>query len=346
MLDLQRSDKSNPPTSLTSPTIADLPLLPIGHPIPILTNAFQFAIKENDIFKLTLVVYNYIQTMKSNLDFLQYEFSNLRDAHKIATQNLKSYIAASNEEHLLELSYRFNDLVALYLAIDQYLDVEESESNFMKHDHTNLCAPQKQATQILHSPAALPANLLNPQPTENFSGIKIYDLENEIDHKSTDTDQLIVREARSILTPSPNNQPTLNQEHPAMFDINNFEEGAPMQPDPSLNPGDKGLKSPEIPVLQKAQVPNLLVTPGKEGPNPDPGQIAKSKPCDVPNLREISTLSRYQDHFAMFDINKFSNPTSAFDADSYLRNVGKYPPSTPTQPVLKPPWNLSKVGAY
>ena len=119
-----------------------------------------------------------------------------------------------------------------------------------------------------------------------------------------------------------------------------------MPPDPSLNPGDKGLKSPDIPVLQKAQVPNRLATPGKEGPNPDPGQTAKSKPCDVPNLRETSTLSGYQEHFTMFDIKKFSNPTSAFDADSYLRNDGKYPPSTPTQPVLKPPWNLSKVGVY
>ena len=37
-------------------------------------------------------------------------------------------------------------------------------------------------------------------------------------------------------------------------------------PDPSLNPGEGGLKSLDIPFLQKAQVPNIAVTLGKEGP--------------------------------------------------------------------------------
>ena len=119
-----------------------------------------------------------------------------------------------------------------------------------------------------------------------------------------------------------------------------------MPPNPSLNPGEKDLKSPDITFLQNAQVPSLPVTLGKEEPNPNPGQIAKSNTCDVPNRRKTSTLSGYQKHFAVFDINKFSNPTSAFDADSYLRNVGKYSPSTSTQPVLKPPWNLSKAGYW
>ena len=118
----------------------------------------------------------------------------------------------------------------------------------------------------------------------------------------------------------------------------------PLPPDPSLNPGGKGLKLPYIPYLQKSQDPSLPVTLGREEPDPNPGQIAKSNTCDVPNRRKTSTLSGYQKHFAVFDINKFSNSTSTFDADSYLRNVGKYPPSTFTQPVLKPHWNLYKAG--
>ena len=98
------------------------------------------------------------------------------------------------------------------------------------------------------------------------------------------------------------------QEHFAMFDINNYEEGAPMPPDLSLNPGGKGLKSPDTPYSQKSQVPSLPVTLGREEPDPNPGQIAKSNTCDVPNRRKTSTLSGYQKHFAVFDINKFSTP--------------------------------------
>ena len=40
-------------------------------------------------------------------------------------------------------------------------------------------------------------------------------------------------------------------------------------PDPSLNPGDKGLKSPDILFLLKTEVPNLPVTLCKENPAPD-----------------------------------------------------------------------------
>ena len=97
-------------------------------------------------------------------------------------------------------------------------------------------------------------------------------LESEIDHEKIDTDQLIVREAQSIPTPPPHNQPTLNQDFLESSDLTaNYEGGAPTLPDPSLNPGEKGLKSMDIPFLQKAQVPNIAVTLGKEGPNPDQG---------------------------------------------------------------------------
>ena len=131
-------------------------------------------------------------------------------------------------------------------------------------------------------PAALP----NPQPTGNFFCIKMDTLESEIDHEKIDADQLIVREAQSIPTPPPHDQPTLNQDFLESSDLTaNYEEGAPTPPDPSLNPGEKGLKLPDIPFLQKAQVPNLPVTLSKEVPDPDPGQIAKSKTCDVPKLR-------------------------------------------------------------
>ena len=88
-------------------------------------------------------------------------------------------------------------------------------------------------------------------------------LESEIDHEKINTDQLIVREAQSIPTPPPYNQPTLNQDFRESSDLTaNYEEGAPMPPDPSLNPGEKGLKSPDIPFLQKAQVLNLSVYVG------------------------------------------------------------------------------------
>ena len=73
-----------------------------------------------------------------------------------------------------------------------------------------------------------------------------------------------------------------------MFDIYNFEEGAPTPPDPSLNPGDKGLKSLDIPVLQKAQVPNLPVTPGKEGPTLIPAKSPSQNPVT------FQTSGRYQ----------------------------------------------------
>ena len=88
-------------------------------------------------------------------------------------------------------------------------------------------------------------------------------LESEIDHEKIDTDQLIVREARSTPTSSPRDQPTLNQDFLEPSDLTaNFEEAAPTTPDPSLNPGEKGLKSPDIPFLQKAQVLNLSVYVG------------------------------------------------------------------------------------
>ena len=87
--------------------------------------------------------------------------------------------------------------------------------DFLLNDCSNLRAIHKIAMQILNSaaaPAAPHDALLNPQPTGNFSGIKMYTLESEIDHEKINTDQLIVSEARSIPTPSPHHQPTLNQD--------------------------------------------------------------------------------------------------------------------------------------
>ena len=94
--------------------------------------------------------------------------------------------------------------------------------------------------------------------------------------------------------------------------------------DPSLNPGGKGLKSPDLTLLLKTQFPNLPVTLHREEPGTGSDQIAKPNPCDVPNLHEISIHSGFQEHIAMFDINKLSDPTSVFDADLYVDN---YPPS-------------------
>ena len=79
----------------TSPTTTDRPQPLINHPILILTATFQDAIQENNIFELTSVNHQYTQAMKSNLDFLQYDCSNLRAVHKIALQILNSHATAS-----------------------------------------------------------------------------------------------------------------------------------------------------------------------------------------------------------------------------------------------------------
>ena len=54
-----------------------------------------------------------------------------------------------------------------------------STLDFWLYDNSNLCAVHKVAMQMLESVATL----LNPQPTGNFSGIKMYTLESEIDHE-------------------------------------------------------------------------------------------------------------------------------------------------------------------
>ena len=48
----------------------------------------------------------------------------------------------------------------------------------------------------------------------------------------------------------------------------------------------------------------------------------------------------------MFNIKISSKPTVSLDADSYLGMTCPPLPSFSVQPVLKPPWNLSKVGVY
>ena len=60
----------------------------------ILTATFQEAIQEINIFELTSVNHQYVQAMKSNLDFFLYDHSNLH-AHKIAMQILNSHVATS-----------------------------------------------------------------------------------------------------------------------------------------------------------------------------------------------------------------------------------------------------------
>ena len=81
--------------SNASPTAADRPQPAINHPILILTTAFQDAIQENDIFELTSVDHQYVQAMKSNLDFLQYDCCDFPAVQKIVTKILNSNVAAS-----------------------------------------------------------------------------------------------------------------------------------------------------------------------------------------------------------------------------------------------------------
>ena len=101
--------------------------------------------------------------------------------------------------------------------------------------------------------------------------------------------------------------------------------------DPTLNPGEKGLNSPDLILLLKTQVPKLPVTLHQEVPGAGSDQIAKL------NLHETSVHSRFQEQFATFNINKFSKFAGNFATDLYLSAVDDtYPPSTLIQPALKP----------
>ena len=90
-LDGALNSSNAPPTSLTTP---DRPQPPINHPILTLTAAFLNAIQENNIFELTTINHLYNQSLKSNLDFLLNDRSNLRAAHNTAMQLLNSHIGA------------------------------------------------------------------------------------------------------------------------------------------------------------------------------------------------------------------------------------------------------------
>ena len=68
---------------------------PTNQTILLLTTAFQLAIQENDIDEVTSINHLYNQTLKSNLDFILYDRSNLHATRKIAMNLLNSNIAAS-----------------------------------------------------------------------------------------------------------------------------------------------------------------------------------------------------------------------------------------------------------
>ena len=90
-LDMALNNDHNP---RTSPTTADCPP-PADHAILLLTKAFRFAIQANDIKELTAINESYIQSLKSNLEFLLYDRSNLRAIRQIAMNVLNSHVATS-----------------------------------------------------------------------------------------------------------------------------------------------------------------------------------------------------------------------------------------------------------
>ena len=81
--------------SLTSPTALNNRLTTLHRQLATLTAPFQGAIQEKYIFKLTSVDHQYTQAMKSNMDFLLYDLSNLRTVNKTALQILNSHAAVS-----------------------------------------------------------------------------------------------------------------------------------------------------------------------------------------------------------------------------------------------------------
>ena len=94
-LDVALNNSDRPPTSPNSVTATKRPPPPINHNNQILTAAFQDAILENDIFELTAVVLQYSLAMRSDLDFLKYDRSELKLAYKQAQQILNAHTPAS-----------------------------------------------------------------------------------------------------------------------------------------------------------------------------------------------------------------------------------------------------------
>ena len=80
--------------SQTSLITAACPL-PTNHAILFLTLAFQLAIQKNNTEEITSINHLYNQNLKSNLDFILYDLSNLRATRQIAMNLLNSHITAS-----------------------------------------------------------------------------------------------------------------------------------------------------------------------------------------------------------------------------------------------------------
>ena len=70
-------------------------LSPANHAILFLTAAFKHPIQENNIVEITAINKLYAQTLKSNLDFILYDRSNLCATQQIAMNILNSHVAAS-----------------------------------------------------------------------------------------------------------------------------------------------------------------------------------------------------------------------------------------------------------
>ena len=86
-------DSSN--ASLTPPTTINLHRPPADQPILLLTSAFHNAIQTNNVYELEVIDHLYNNTMKSNLDFLRYDRSDLIDLHLTAVNLLDSHTAAN-----------------------------------------------------------------------------------------------------------------------------------------------------------------------------------------------------------------------------------------------------------
>ena len=90
-LDVALNSDHGPQTSLIT---ADL-LPPANHAILFLTAAFKHPIQENNIVEITAINKLYAQTLKSNLDFILYDRSNLRATRQITMNILNSQAPAS-----------------------------------------------------------------------------------------------------------------------------------------------------------------------------------------------------------------------------------------------------------
>ena len=150
---------------------------PINHNIQILTAAFQEAILENDIFELTAVDSQYSLAMKNDPDFLKYDRSDLKLAHKQAQEILNAHTAASTplpqppNNHIIsiltdsfQLAIQENDIDYIKILLNLHDEFMKSSPDYVNYDRAALHTAQLTATQLIYR---VTVNINNEPPRQD-----------------------------------------------------------------------------------------------------------------------------------------------------------------------------------